>query len=103
MGILPTPVTMGMANPAEGTVTSAVTTLPAPVETEFQPPTMPKTTSPMQSYTTESQLGAPCINNQRQQVINDNCNISICSLDSEAQENLKSLFNERLNDKVYTT
>ena len=30
-------------------------------------------------------------------------NVSVCNLDSEAQEYLKSHFNERLNDKVYST
>ena len=57
----------------------------------------------MQSFTAESQLGASYINNQSQQVTQDNSNISVCSTDSEVQENLKSLLHERLNNKVYTT
>ena len=34
---------------------------------------------------------------------NDGSNVSTCSLDLEAHENLKSHFNERLNDRVYST
>ena len=58
---------------------------------------------PMRSFTAESQLGASYINNQSQQVTQDNSNISVCSTDSEVQENHKSLLHERLNNKVYTT
>ena len=36
------------------------------------------------------------------QVHHDNSNMSVCSLDTEARENLKSHFNERLNNKVYS-
>ena len=32
----------------------------------------------------------------------DNSNISVCSSDAGALENLRSLLNKRLNDKVYT-
>ena len=102
-GITPIPLMVGMTSPAIGTGAPAVAMPPAPVETKLQPPAVSETTSPIQSPTTESQLGASHINSQSQQVVNDNSNISVCSLDSEAQQNLKSLFNERLNDKVYTT
>ena len=103
MGIPPTLVMMGLASPIVGTDVPAVTMPPAPAETELQPPAVPETVLPMHSPTTESQLGASYINNQSQQVAHDNTNISVCSSDSDAQENLKSLFNERLNDKIYTT
>ena len=58
---------------------------------------------PMQLLTTEGQLGASYVNNQSQHVVHNDSNISVCSSDSEAQENLKSLFNERPNNKFYTT
>ena len=76
--------------------------LPAPVETELKPPVL-ETVLPMQSPITESQLGASYINNQSQQVTRDNSNISVYSSDSKAQGNIKRHFNERLNDKIYTT
>ena len=94
---------MGMARPTIGTDAPAVAMPPAPVETELQPPAVPETVLPMQSPTAESHLGASYINNQSQQVTQENSNISVCSTDSEVQENLKSLLHERLNNKVYTT
>ena len=62
---------------------------------------MPVTDLPMQLPIVESQLGALFINNP--QVSQGNSNISVCSSDSDAHENLKSHFNERLNDKICTT
>ena len=101
MEIPSTPVTMGIASPNMITDAPAVTMLPAPEETEPKPP-VPETALPMQSPIVECQLGTSYINNQSQQVTHDNTNISVCSWDFEAQENLKSHFNERLNDKIYT-
>ena len=48
----------------------------------------------------DSQLGWSYLPNV--QIHNDGSNISICSLDSEAQDNLNTHFNERLNDKMYS-
>ena len=76
--------------------------LPVLVETKLKPP-VPETVLPMQSTIVESQLGASYINIHSQQLAHDNTNISVCSSDSNAQENLKSHFNERLKDKNYTT
>ena len=101
-GIPPTPVMMGMASFIAITDDPAVTLLPAPVETELKPQ-VPETVLPMQSHIVNSQLGASYINNQSQQVAHNNTNISICNSNSDAQENLKSHFNKRLNDTIYTT
>ena len=101
-GIPPTPMTMGISSPIVCTDAPALTMPPAPVETELKPPTMPESVLPMQLPTTESQLGASYIDNHSQQVAHNNTNISVCSSDSDAQENLKSLFDKRLNDKIYT-
>ena len=49
----------------------------------------------------ESQLGGSYINNP--QVHYASSNISMCSSDLNTQENLKSHFNDRLSDKIYTT
>ena len=49
----------------------------------------------------DNQLGCSYI--MEKQVQNDSCQVSVCSLDSEAREILKNHFNEHLNDKVYTT
>ena len=56
---------------------------------------------PMQLPMMDSQLGGSYITNA--QVHNDVSSISICSLDSEAHHNIKTHFNERLNDKIYST
>ena len=56
---------------------------------------------PMQLQMVDSQLGGSYITNA--QVHNDGSNVSICCLDLKAHKNLKSHFNERLNDKVYST
>ena len=37
------------------------------------------------------------------QVHNEGSNVPICSLNSEAHDNLKMHLNERLNDKIYST
>ena len=103
MGILPTLVMIGIASPVICTDALAETILPTPVETELQPPAVLETALPMQLPTPESQLGASYINYQNQQVAHNNSNISVSSSGSEAQETHKSLLNERLNDKVYTT
>ena len=47
MGILPTPVMMGMANPTIDTYALAVTTPPASVESKPQAPAVPETVLPM--------------------------------------------------------
>ena len=69
----------------------ALTMMPAPVETELQSP-VPETVLPMQLPIVESQLGTSYINNHSLQVAHDNSNISVCSLDSDVQENLKKSF-----------
>ena len=82
----------------------AHTTTAPPAQVETAPePLMPEPVSevPMQLPMVDSQLGGLYIKNV--QVHNDGCNVSICSLDSEAHKNLKSHFNERLNDKLYST
>ena len=81
MGIPPTAVMMRIASSIIGTDAPAVTMLPAPVETELQPPAVPETVLPMQSSTTEIHLGTSYINNQSQQVAHNNNNISVCSSD----------------------
>ena len=50
----------------------------------------------------ESQLDASYLNNCIHLII-QNTNVSVYSSDSYAQENLKSLLNEKLNDKIYST
>ena len=93
---------MGIASPTKITDAPAVTTPPATVETELKPP-VPETVLHMQWPIVESQLGASYINNQSQQVTHNYTNISVCTSDPEAQENLRSHFNEKLHDKIYTT
>ena len=63
---------------------------------------MPETTQPATTTNNKSQLGAFYLNSHIQQVI-PNSNISMHSSDSFAQENLKTLLNEKLNDKIFTT
>ena len=55
----------------------------------------------MQPPIVNSHLGGSYITDT--QVHHDNSNMSVCSLDSEANENLKTHFNKRLNNKVYDT
>ena len=48
----------------------------------------------------ESHLGGSYINNPQ---VHDSCNISMCGSDSDAQENLKSHFNNSSSNKIYNT
>ena len=93
---------MELVSPVIGTDAPTVTMLPAPTKTKPQPHAVPETVLPMQLPTTESHLGASYINDQSQQVTHNNSNISVCSSNSDAQENLKSLFIKRVNDQIYT-
>ena len=63
---------------------------------------VPKTAPPVTTANNESQLGASYQNNHIHQVIPNN-NVPVCSSDSFAQENLKTLLNERLSNKIYNT
>ena len=56
---------------------------------------------PMQLPMVDSQLGGSYLRNA--QIHNNSSNVSIYILDSEAQDNLKTHFNEWLNDKIYST
>ena len=102
ISILPTPVTAGSTISA--TTTDDQTTTVPPVQVETAPePLMPVPIAevPVQPPMVDSQLGGSYITNTH--VHNHGSNVSIYSLDSEAHENLKSHFNEKLNDKVYST
>ena len=61
---------------------------------------VPETAQPATTTNNKSQLGASYLNSH-----NDipNINIFVYSSDSFAQEILKTLLNEKLNDKIYTT
>ena len=99
--IPPTPVTTGLSTSAT-TADAQATTMP-PIQVETAPePLMPGPVAevPIQLPMVDNQLGGSYITNV--QAHNDSSNVSICSLDSEADENLKSHFNERLNNKVYS-
>ena len=118
-GIPPMPITPGVASPTiiphvattlgmpvaimtqaqEALAATTVLDTPAMVEQELS---VPETILPVHSATNESQLVAPYLNDCTHQVI-PNTNVSMCSSDSYAQENLKSLLNEKLNDKIYNT
>ena len=63
---------------------------------------VPETTLPATTASSESQLGASYINNCTHHTSPSNT-ISVCSSDSFAQENLTSVLTERLNNKIYTT
>ena len=76
---------------------AAVPDTPAMVE---QGLSVPETAPLVTTANNESQLGASCLNNYVHQVIPDN-NVSVCSSDSLAQENLKTLLHKRLNDTIY--
>ena len=69
---------------------------------EEQELSVPKTVLPAATMNNTSQLGGSYLNSCVNQVIPNN-NISLCSSDSFAQENLKTLLNERLNDQIYNT
>ena len=98
----PMPVTMGTATPITATDAQPTAMQPVPVETipELLIP-MPITEAPMQLPIGNSQFQGSYITDI--QVHHDGSNMSVCSSDSEGHENLKNHFNERLNDKVYST
>ena len=91
------PVTI--MTPVQGALTTTIVLdIPAMVEQELS---VPETILQVHPATNESQLGASYLNNHIHQVI-PNTNVSVCSSDSYAQENLKTLLNEKLNDKIYS-
>ena len=90
---------MGTATPV--TATDAHATSVAPVQVKAIPDlTLPVSLTAVQPPIVESHLGGSYINNPQ---IHDSSNISACSSDLDTQENLKSHFNDRLSDKIYTT
>ena len=99
--IPPIPETMGTATPVTATEDQATPMPPLAIEAVPEA-TMPApvTVIPMQPPIAESQLGGSYINNLQ---VHDSSNISVCSSDMDTQENLKSHFNDRLGDKIYTT
>ena len=117
--IPPMPITLGVASPTiipsvattqgtsvtimtlaqEALAATTVLDMPAMAGKELSGP---ETILPVHSANNESQSGASYLNNCIHQVI-PNTNVSMCSLDSYAQENLKSLLNEKINDKIYST
>ena len=80
-------------------VATTVLDTPAMVEQQLL---VPETILPVHPATDESQLGVSYLNNCVFQVI-QNTNVSMSSTDSYTQEYLKSLPNEKLNDKIYST
>ena len=91
---------MTILNPAqEALATTTVLDTPFMVEQELS---VPETILPVHPATNASQLGASYLNNCIHWVI-PNTNVFMCSSDLYAQENLKTLLNEKLNDKVYST
>ena len=67
----------------------------APAATEMEHKLLiPETILPVHPSTNESQLGASYLNNCVHQVV-QSTNVSLCSSDSYAQENLKCLLNEK--------
>ena len=101
-GIPPTPVMMGTATPVMVTDAQATTMPPIPVKAIPEPlMPVPVMDIPMLPPMVESQLGGSSINNL--QGHQDSSNISMCSSDLDEEEILKSHFNDRLSDKVYTT
>ena len=113
----PTVITLGAASPT--IVPSVATTLGMPVTVTSpvqealatavnttalvqQELSVPETILPVTSANNESQLGGSYLHNHLNQAISSN-NVSVCSSDSFAQENLKTLLNKRLNDKIYNT
>ena len=75
--------------------TPAATNLTTITETEYDLSVLL-----VQPSTNESQLGASYLNNWIHQAV-QNTSISICSSDLYVHENLKSLLDEGLNDKIY--
>ena len=110
--ILPTPINLGAASPTiipnvattlgtpvtittqaqEALAATTVLDTPAMVEQELS---VPETILPVHLAPNESQLGASYLNNCIHQVV-PHTNVSLCSSDSYAQENLKTLVNEKL-------
>ena len=88
-----------MTQVQENLAAMAVLDTQAMVEQELS---VPETVLPVTTANNESQLGASYLNNCFHQVVPNN-NVSMCSLDSFAQENLKTLLNERLSDEIYST
>ena len=89
-----TPVTI--MTPAQETL-AATTVLDTPAMVE-QGSSVLETILPVHPATNESHLGASYLNNCLHQGI-PNTNVSVCSSDLYAQENLKTLLNEKLNEK----
>ena len=84
--------------------TPTATNLATITETEHEF-SVPGTVLAAKPTTNESQLGASYLTNHIHQVV-QNTNVSMCSSNSYAQENLKnlkSLLDEKLNNKVYNT
>ena len=102
ISIPPLPVTIESATPATTADAQTSTTLSVQVEIAPEPLRAVSIAEvSMQPPMVNSQLGWSYITNM--QVHNDGSNVSICSLDLEAHINLRSHFNEWLNDKVYIT
>ena len=101
-GLPPMPVTVHRATPISTTDAQPTATPPVLVDTVPEPlMLLPITEAPVQPPIGNNQLGGLYITDM--QVHHDNSNMSVCSLDTEPHDNLKSHFNERLNDKVYST
>ena len=96
--ILGMPVTI-TTQVQEGLAATTVLDTPTMVEQELS---VPETVLPVTTANNESQLGASYLINHIHQVIPNN-NVFMCSSNSFVQENLKTLLNERLNDKIYST
>ena len=88
-----------MTQAQEALAATTVLEIPAVVEQELS---VPETILAVHPANNESQLGASYRNNCIHQVI-QNTNVSVCISDSDTQENLKTLQNEKLNDKIYST
>ena len=80
----------------------AATTLLDTLEIVEQELSVPETILPVHPATNESQLGTSYLNNGVHHII-QNTDVSVCSSDLYAQEILKSLLNEKINDKIYST
>ena len=115
--IPPAPITLGAASPtfipsvAANPGTSVTNTNPAKEASTaaLNAPTVEEwkllaaeTALPATTASNESQLGASYLNNHAHHTSPSN-KISVCSSVSFAQENLKIVLTERLNDKIYTT
>ena len=85
------------ANPCQEALTTALDASAV----EEQELSVPETALPVMTASNESQLGASYINSCTHHTSPSN-NV-VCSSDSFAYENLKSVLTERLNDKIYST